>query len=210
MAVVSWDKIQKTKGGGGAGIFLKLTDGKHKVRLIGKAYEYRKHWEPIPVSCPGKSGGCPICLADAKNEARVRYAINILDRDDGNKLKILDAGPQIFTSFRDYFDSTQIDPGGKEGPDMIIKVEVPSGDPRRKKYSVIPLNSQKLTEDEVKILKEKGLHDLDKIFGPKTSQEITELLKSGGSSKEPDKSESSESSESKGQSSGTDYQEFKW
>jgi len=175
MAVVEWGKIEKT-GQGGGGIFLKLSEGKHKVRLVGKAFEYTKHWDPINVSCPGKDGGCPICNRDGDNVARTRYAINILDRDDDNKIKILDAGPQVFTAFRDYWESAKVDPGGKDGPDLIVKVEVPGGDVRRKKYSVIPLQPAPFTEEERAMIKEKELHDLGKIFGHKSVEDINEML----------------------------------
>lgn len=185
MAMVDWGKIEKRSSPTG-GNFLKLTEGKHRIRLVGKAFEYVKHWDPINVSCNGKEGGCPLCLSgNEKDVARKRYAINILHRDDSNKLKILDAGPQVFTAFRDYFESTQIDPGGKEGPDLVIKVEVPGGDQRRKKYSIIPLNKAEFTKEEVAMIKEKGLHDLTKIFGPKSSDEIKKMMSgapAGGSS----------------------------
>lgn len=172
MAVVSWESIEK--GNKGGGIFLRLQEGRYKVRIVGRAFEYFSHFEPIRVSCCGKEGNCPICLSG--KEASKRYAVNVIDRADG-KLKVLNAGKAIFGQLREYFEASKIDPGGKEGPDIMIKVEVPDGDKRRTKYTLVMLNSAPFTEDEKKFIKEKGLHGLDKLFTPKSAEEIASILK---------------------------------
>ena len=178
MANIDWGKIEAPKSGGGK--FLKLDNGKHKVRLIGKPYLHFKHWEPIPANCGGLESGCPICAraVETKNKSyypRQRYAINCIDRDDNNALKILDAGSTIFSTFRTYGEQTKIDPSGKDGPDFIIVVDVPGSDVRHTKYQVIPLANVPFTDAEKKRLNE-GLHNLEDTFKVDSNEEITNRL----------------------------------
>ena len=173
MAQVDWGDIEKGRGAGGNSKFLKMPEGQHQVRLVGKAFMYYKHWDPILAVCPGKDGGCPMC--NSGTLARMRYAVNAIDRRDG-QLKILDAGTQLFEDFRVYFDTTKIDPGSKEGPDFIVKVEVPGGDKRRTKYKAIALQPTPFTEQEAAQIREKGLFKLGEIFEPKSIQEIQAMM----------------------------------
>jgi len=183
MPTVDWSVIgsQSKRNGNGESSFLRLQEGKYRVRLLGKPFQFWQHFEPAAVICEGSAESCPICKTG--NLPKLRYAVNCIDRADG-KIKILTGGSQIFDVFKEY--STEVgDPGKKEGPDFSIKVEVPGGNKRQTKYKTSTLDKNTITEDEKKLIDGgSGLHKLEEILKAKTAEEIVAVLekKDGGGS----------------------------
>lgn len=191
MAYIEWSKIEKrenTGGNGDGGIFLKFKEGKFRVRCIGQPFFYEQIFIPkkvtgtdrdVPVISPGKDDDPLVRLGYNPSE---RVAVNVLDRKDGNKLKIMRVGPSVFNHIVSYYEETGVNPcDNKKGPDMLITVEDPGGNPRQRNYTVTFLPPAPLKKDEAKKIKEDGgLHDLEKYFKPTPIKEIEELIKEHG------------------------------
>jgi len=129
--------------------------GKYKVRLVGPYVKCRKHFKPYRATVQDadkdsdpawKAGWIP----------SKRYAINVLDRLDGNKLKVLEKGPSVFKFFYSYKVDLNNDPSGKEGPDFLITVKVPmvDGQPKKMKteYAVTHLDKAPFTKEDMKMI----------------------------------------------------------
>jgi hypothetical protein len=130
--------------------------GKYKVRLVGPYVKCRKHFKPYRATVQDtdkendpawKAGWIP----------SKRYAINVLDRLDGNKLKILEKGPSVFKFFYSYKVDCNNDPSGKEGPDFMITVIIPKGEdgmPNKLKteYTVTHLDKAPFTKEDMKMI----------------------------------------------------------
>ena len=178
MKYVGWD--EKNTGGGG-GMFLKLEAGKkYKVRLVGKPASYHQHWEPVICRSPGvdpetKKTLDPLMLQGFT--PKKRFAMWVLDREDGNKLKIMDFPSVLFDQFAEWKASANEDPGGANGPDWSIKLDIPGGDRRRTKYKATSLAQTPLTDEELKAIKEGNLKEkLYEARRPNTPEEIRAML----------------------------------
>lgn len=188
MAYIKWSKIEKREsgnsGGGDGGIFLKFKEGKFRVRCVGEPFFYEQIFIPkkvtgtdrdIPVISPGKDEDPLVRLGYSPSE---RVAVNVLDRKDENKLKIMRVGPSVFNHIVNYCEETGVEPGDpKQGPDILITVEDPGGNPRQRKYTVTFLPPTPLKKTEAKKIKDDGgLHDLEKYFKSTPVEEIEELI----------------------------------
>jgi hypothetical protein len=188
MAYIQWSKLEKRDNGGGGsngdGIFLKFGPGKFRVRLLGEPYEYEQLFiskknttseRDIPVISPGDDSDP---LRKMGYNATPKLAVNVLDRKDDNKLKIMRVGPSVYNHIKSYYEETGVDPSDpKKGPDLLISVDDPNGNPRQRKYTVTFLQATKITREEAsKIKEEGGLHKLEKYFKAATTEEIEELI----------------------------------
>jgi hypothetical protein len=137
--------------------------GDYRVRLVGSHVKFLKYWQPFnAITHPDyiKEGVDPVRKAGFYYDQR--YAIHVFDRQDENKLKILDRGNQIFKKFAKYKAISQgVDPAGKEAPEFIITVEMPKDKKtgkyikRQTKYQVMPDSKvTPLTEEEIQTYKE--------------------------------------------------------
>ena len=200
----TWDAVSdsiKTKGSrggsGGGELFMKLTAGKHKVRLVG---------DPLMVNIAwvnGKKFIVPEAYEErvsALADIRQSYAVNVIDRNDEKlRFKILEKGPKVFspiiTQFNEVTDAegNRIHPGKNSGQDWMIIVDVPS-DPRRTDYNVVPLAATPFTDAEKELISrtkdrekyqdepigERGMIDLVSIYSEeKAAEKLDELLGSG-------------------------------
>jgi hypothetical protein len=157
---VGWDESTGGKGFGSSQ-FLKLQAGnKYKVRLVGKAIKYLQHWDPIACRSPGvdaATGQVLDPLIQMGFEPKPRYAIWVIDRDDNNKLKVMDFPASLFDSFKEWKQAQNEEPGGLKGCDWQIKVTPgPGGDRRKTKYSAMTLDRAPFTEEETKSVKDMG------------------------------------------------------
>lgn len=152
--------------------------GKYKVRLVGPYIKCRKHFKPYRATVQDtdkdsdpawKAGWVP----------SKRYAINVLDRLDGNKLKILEKGPSVFKFFYTYKVDCNNDPSGKEGPDFMITVSVPmlDGQPNKLKteYTVTHLDKAPFTKEDMKMICETD-NDGNVIKDEKTGKPKSKLF----------------------------------
>lgn len=208
---IGWDEIDdpKTNNGGGdsSDLFLKLSDGTHTVRLVGKPVVRYTAWigkrkYVVPEEYINR-------LAAIDITARKTYAINVFDRADTaagkTRFKILERGASVFSPFGTYFKEVideetgkNVDPGGKDGPNWKIIVSVPPGDKRRTTYKVMAMpksspftkaeaelirRPKTMTEEELKKLPlgERGLIDLERFYDlNKAKEELDKVLAAGG------------------------------
>jgi len=188
MAYIKWSKVEKRENSNkkldGDGIFMKFKEGKFRVRCLGEPYEFYQVFIPkkftkterdVPVTTPDDDDNPLVKLGFNPTK---KLAINVLDRKDENKLKIMRIGPAVYNHIANYFEETGTDPcDKKDGPDILISVEDPGGQARQRKYTVTFLQPTKITKEEAKaIVDAGGLHDLAKHFKASTTEEIEELI----------------------------------
>jgi hypothetical protein len=183
---VDWD--DDTGGGDSGSQFLRLkANNTYTIRLVSKPVKYLQHWQPIICRSPGKDeDGKPLdpLIEMGISSPKPRYAIWVFHRDDGNRLKLMDFPGMLLEIFRDWkknFNGEE--PGGKNGPDFKVTVELPPGaDRRRTKYKSMPLDRAPFTEEELEILK-KGIDGMklkDKLLELRrenTPAEIRQMMK---------------------------------
>lgn len=182
---VGWDEPEERKGGQGGGQFLKLEAGKkYKVRLVSRPVQYFQHWDPVICRSPGvdpESGKTLDPLMLQGHTPKKRYAIWVFDREDQNKLKVMDFPPSLRDQFVEWKANFNEDPGGPNGPDWIVKLEVPGTDRRRTKYKASYLDKAPFTQEELKQITEGNLKEkLNELRRENTPEEIRQLLAAKG------------------------------
>lgn len=185
-----WDEkvpeANKGSGGGGNGIdYLKLEIGKrYRVRLVAKPFGYFQHWEPIICRSPeiDESGAVLDPLMLQGLQPKPRFAIWVFDRQDGNKLKIMDFAPTMLDQFKIFRENFGDDPGSNKGPDFIIEGKCQGGDKRKTKWTCSYLTATPFTEEEVAQIKAKDANGrnlqerLAEARKPHTPDQIREML----------------------------------
>lgn len=181
---VEWGQKAGKPSGGEKSRFLervKLEENVPKrLRLVGKALKFWRHYDPIMAISPGFTQD--VCW-QAGHRGRERYAILCFDRSDENKFKVFEFGPVVYNFFNSYFELGGGDPGGPEGPDWMLKVEIPVRmkdgrpvkDKRNTKYQVVPVAVTKFTEKETAFSKENWV-ELVEVFKPHTAEMIAEMF----------------------------------
>lgn len=127
---------KKANKGGSGGQFLKLqAGGKYVLRLVSRPIRYLQHWEPIPCRSPGvdKDGNVRDPLMQMGIEPKPRYAIWVLNRNEGNKLQIVDFPPSLYEKFKDWKEAFGEEPGGNQGPEWSISL-ISGGSKKRVEY----------------------------------------------------------------------------
>ncbi|MFW6008242.1 MAG: hypothetical protein ACOCP8_03155 [archaeon] len=166
---MDWGSIPEA--GSGNVDFLRLTHGDNVVRVIGRPSEIKVHWEKAvdnstkKVLCPGS--GCPLCKSG--KAPQVRYQVQVLDRDDESKVKVLEGGKSIFNAIKAY--AVDPDYGDPTKYDVKVKKE---GSGRETRYTVMasPKRSE-LTDDELQRIEEsKSLEEINQV---KSIDEIMEM-----------------------------------
>ncbi len=182
---VGWDEQETRKGQGGQ--FLKLEAGKkYKVRLVSNAVQYFQHWEPVICRSPGqdpKTGQVVDPLMLQGFVPKKRYAIWVFDREDQNKLKVMDFPPTLYEQFAEWKANFNENPGGANGCDWIIKLEIPGTDRRRTKYKATHMDKVPFTPEEVKLIQEGNLKEkLAELRKENTPEDIRRMVaeKNGG------------------------------
>lgn len=210
MGIVGWDSVKKsTKEGSGSRsgeLFLKLSEGKHKIRLIGRPHEIYLCWiNKKKFLVPEKYISR---LEHLGFKPRLHYAINVFDRSDTEngvyRVKILEKGTQLFQFFSTYYNELEVDPGGKKGPDWRIIVECPTTDKRQTTYSALAVGEKPFTKEEIDLitrpktmsedelkklpLGERGLIDLVKFYNEENAaKQLDEMLaKASGTASDSD------------------------
>jgi hypothetical protein len=192
MRHIGWEKgeSQKKSGGGGSGedssMFLKLEAGKnYKIRLVGRPVAYLQHWEPVVCRSPGKDPNtnqvlCPLMLKG--KEPKERFASWVIDRDDNNKLKVMDFPFMLLKQFQRWKEAFGDEPGGMKGPDWKISLEIPPGGTKRQtNYIAMNLDRTPFTPEEHEVFKKHGGGDglkakLAEIRRDHTPEEINDML----------------------------------
>ena len=94
----SWDTPRLSGGSGDD--FLQLNkDGQYELRVIGEApFEFAIHWhddvngQMRKVKCAGR--GCVLCKEE--HRAQIRYLLEVMNRQEGNRCQLVEFGPQVY------------------------------------------------------------------------------------------------------------------
>jgi hypothetical protein len=185
--VLDWDNVvggdnkgPASMNTGGGGIFLKLRPGKtYRVRPVAKPVEVWKYFSnkngKNRSAITADPENCPI-RTKYNLEPKLKYAINVFDREDG-KLRVMEAPISVLKVMKEWYIQTKLNPGGKDGGDFSIKVELPSnGDKKNTKYTTTFLMQVPFTAEEKKYIDEKGLHKLAELFKPDDAATIEKKL----------------------------------
>ena len=174
-------------GGSGSGIFLKLKVGERAhVRLISQPYEYFQHWDPFPARSPGvdpetKKVLDPLLIADPTLKPKKRYAIWVLDRNDNNKLKIMDFSGPIYDEFVKWKKTFNDEPGGPKGPNWYIEGTCVSGKKKDTRWTAAYLERAPLTTEEIAAIQAGDLQNvMIQHRRPNTPDEIREMMAKHG------------------------------
>jgi hypothetical protein len=171
--IINWnefDNSKKSKSGEEIRR-LRLESGKtYKVRFVGPPIQYLKYFVAGRSAICADKESCPV-RAKYNIEPSTRYAINVIDREDG-QLKILECPPTVLNPVATWMRGTNQDPGGKNGPDFFIQVK---GKAKMTRYEVSALQVTPLTEDEKEYVRD-NIYDLEKIYKATDPDEIENRL----------------------------------
>ena len=161
--------------------FLRMKpDNTYLVRPLDKPIELWCYWNTkdnrTRRAICGNPETCPIQQKHGI-EAQLRYAINVIDREDG-LVKIMEAPPSVFSALRDWAEGVKADPGGSDGGDFQIKVKKTVTEKNTiTKYSTQFMIQKPITEEEkAQITEMGGIYPLEKIYKPHTVEQIEERL----------------------------------
>jgi len=166
-------------------IFLRCkprNDKPYKIRIASNPRNFRSHWNtftPIGIHAPVK---IPAYSYDEKpldmawNEGdympQKRHACLVFDRDDNNRLKVLESGDSLFVAFGNWYKSMKVSPAGPQGTDWFVWVKK---DGNHITYSAIAdQKPSPFTEAEQALLDNCPI-DLSKVIKIRTPEEIKEL-----------------------------------
>ena len=180
--VVDWAEIgDNPKGGALSGAqgqisFLRLQSGNtYKIRLLGSPVKFYKYviqhdgsWRSAICEDPSTC----IIRQEHGEDPRERYAVNVIDRTDG-EIKIMEGPLTVFKTFRTFFEGTGSAPGGAQGGDFEIVV---TGSGLGTRYKVTFSKKTPFTDEEKTYIKEKGLYELERIFKSTPPDEIEATL----------------------------------
>lgn len=192
MKEVDWSSFNENsgKGGGKGGIgFLKFeANTTCRVRPIGRAQEFFKIFiergkPSIIVDVNDKEEAARLLSEETGREIIPSYrnAIFVLDRNDGNKIKIMEGGKQIFKQIAEWSVQTKIEPGGGQGFEWSIKA---TGQNKEREYLATPLQPAPLTADEksmIEKLKTSGKLKLDIYLKEVPLNKVIETVFGGNS-----------------------------
>lgn len=202
--IVNWDQVEPSRGGDGEKQqvdYKTLESGgkPNRIRPVYKpmlVYKYYvqddKRTRSAIVADPDT---CSVKEKHADLKPSLRYAINILDRDDGDKLKVYEGPPTVFRALRQWFEATGKTPGGEKGGDFVISKE---GKGLQTRYTCQFVEPTPFTEEQIEMIKSKKIYDLPKIYAPHPPDVIEKLLYGGdeeGGSQSAPASASTSSSE---------------
>jgi len=178
-----WEEVQSGSQNTRENIFFTPKTGKNIIRLVKEPHKFLRHFnfknEVCLKSHRDDSTYCPLCEVDDKPPS-IRYMIMILDRADQDdngvsKVKIYEAGSQVFGKFKTYMEVRNVDPGSsQEGPDfVVIKTVAVPNDAFSTSYDVVALDPTPFTNAEKKVIKEKlNQIDLDSFHKQKSVEEL--------------------------------------
>tara|TARA_Y100000310_G_scaffold344994_1_gene461023 strand:- start:8683 stop:9426 length:744 start_codon:yes stop_codon:yes gene_type:complete len=189
--IVNWEEVDSPRTGSSSTgqndrpkpTFLRLkANEQYVIRPLAKPMEVWKYFTQLNGGTRSAivedAEQCPVAKSHPDLEAKQKFAINVIDRSDG-ELKVLEAPPSVFWGMRDWAKMTKKKPGGSDvGGDFCISVQLPPGKNRMQtKYSIQFIEPTPLTDEEKKMaMEDPGLWDLEKVYKPHTPEEIERLL----------------------------------
>lgn len=164
--------------------FMRLSQGKNRVRVMGNPVQFYIHWVDTPDG-KKKKFNSPISdqalvrkLEDADFKRKPRWMIKVLDRSD-NKFKLLEIGSQIYNGIKAlYLDE---DWGPVTQYDITIVRGAPGSQPL---YRVTPSPKQSLESDlKSAYMSFNDRVDLTKLTKPADPDTVREIMGWSGSTK---------------------------
>ena len=135
---IDWNSGDVSDGNSSATDFMRLTQGKNPVRVMGNPTQFYIHWVDTPdgkkrkVNSPIGDPTLVRRLDDAGFKRRPRWMVKVLDRADG-QFKLLEIGSQIYNGIKNlYLDEDW-------GPVTAYDVTIDRGSPGQQPlYRVTP------------------------------------------------------------------------
>jgi hypothetical protein len=158
-------------------------DEVYQIRLVGKPFRVLRHYIPIVAISPGYEDDA--CW-QAGFQPRERYAALVFDRLDGNRLKYIEEGTQLFRRLARSAILSKTpdgDPGGEAAPDWLVRADYPQvmrnghlvkgHGPLH--FTVEPLGKTKLTAEEKRRISDNPT-SFGEILVPTSPEEIARLF----------------------------------
>jgi len=167
--------VSKTNAGGTKKDIQRLNiadPGEHKVRLVGKPIYYYRYWVGGKAAICEDPSTCPV-RQKYGIDPTLRYAVNVLDRNDGDKLKIMEFSQTVYDQIKTLCTKRSVsNPGDEFGPDFDIIV---TGSKPKIKTQILLGDKTPFTDSQKEYIKA-NIFELKKIYKPVPSNEIEERL----------------------------------
>jgi len=183
---VDWNAGDVNDGGKtpGGSDFLRLEQGRTKVRIMGNPVQFYIHWVDTPdgkkrkVNSPISEPKLVRKLDDAGFKRRARWIIKVLDRASGD-FKLLEIGAQIYNGIKALYADEDW------GPVTAYDVTIERGSPGQQPlYRVTPVRPSPLEASyKEAYLQFNDRIDLTKLTQPADPADVRELMhwQDGGS-----------------------------
>jgi hypothetical protein len=105
---IDWNAGDVSDGQGGKTDFMRLEQGKSRIRVMGNPTQFYIHWVDTPdgkkrkVNSPIGDPTVVRKLEDAGFKRRARWMVKVLDRADGS-FKLLEIGSQIYNGIKNLY-----------------------------------------------------------------------------------------------------------
>lgn len=195
-----WDNVRPPqKGGGkrqndGLSLFMKLEPNPepYRVRLGCTPERFRKHrwafrslrqWPISPATDPSERD-LDVAWKEGGFVPPTKYAAFVFDRNNGNRLRILEEGPEVFVPIANHAQATKVNPASStKGWDWLILVtETEDANGKKSRQYAVTIDTTKgptpFTDDETKALENPKFQrdQLKTKYFPKcTPEEIKDL-----------------------------------
>jgi hypothetical protein len=156
-----WDSIGNNRRGKFNALRLK-SGSTYTVRLFHKPMKLFRYYVNGNSAITLDPDNCPVASHPGGAKPKLRYAINVIDRADG-QVKVMEGPERVFKFFKKFWEDNGIDPGGNDGPDFVIKV---TGEGLNTQYEMgLKMGSKPFTAEEKALLKAER-KDLSALFAP--------------------------------------------
>jgi hypothetical protein len=175
---VDWNEGDVGGGGGNrASDFMKLKEGKSRVRVLGNPVQFYVHWIETPdgqkrkINSPISDPKLVKQLVDNGFKRQARWIVKVLDRSDGG-VKLLEVSSQIFNGIKTLVQDEEWGP--VTSYDVIIKRGSPGQQPL---YQVTPCPKSPLDVEAKSALQAfNDRVDLTKLTQPAEPEKVREEL----------------------------------
>jgi hypothetical protein len=179
---------RKSGGGGGSGVqYMKwVADQNYNIRILGGSLQFYKFFvrgsdgvRTAQVRVADGQTAEQYIQAQTGKELRgqMRFAVNVIDRDDGDTIKVMEGPYALFKQFAAWADlpnNQGKDPGGMDASDWRISV---IGEFKNREYTAMPTGDTPLTAEYAQKVRDDELfYDLPKLYKPVAPEELHDRL----------------------------------
>lgn len=178
--LTSWDTVElnqptqfkKTKD-----LYLKLENGKNRIRCVTRPYQYSVHTYKEEgdtgygdkIKCSKHHGSCAVC--EENNRPKLRWYVGVIDRKT-QSFKILDIGASVFKTIQEMSrDEAWGDPGKYDLTIIVNKSAAPA-----QYYTVMGVPPTPLSDADIKIKESVDTEELIRLVTPPTPEKTMERL----------------------------------